>query len=113
MASGNDLVEKIGSLLIERQVAKLVHDERRGLGIGFELADQRVIYLRSEQMIQHVHGGGEQDALVGLADAPADDFGKEGLAHPRIPNEHKIGTLCRNSRSSRRRMRFLFCDRVL
>jgi len=34
-----------------------------------------VINLRSEQMIQHVHGGGEQDALIGLADAPANDFG--------------------------------------
>jgi len=26
-------------------------------------------------VIQHVHGGGEQDALIGLADAPANDFG--------------------------------------
>jgi hypothetical protein len=29
----------------------------------------------NEPMIQHVHGGGEQDALIGLADAPANDFG--------------------------------------
>jgi len=52
-----------------------------------------VINLRCEQVIQHVHGGCEQDALIGLADAPANDFRQEGLAHPRIPNEHKVGAL--------------------
>ena len=75
MTGGNNLTKKIRGLLIEGQVAKLVNDKRRGLRIGLELADQRVINLRSEQMIQHVHGGGEQDALIGLADAPANDLG--------------------------------------
>ena len=35
---GDDLVKEIRGLLIESQVAKLVHDERRGLRIGLELA---------------------------------------------------------------------------
>ena len=75
VTGGNDLIKEIRGLLIEGQIAQLVHHEGRGLGIGLELADQRVIDLRSEQMIQHVHGGGEQDALIGLTDAPANDFG--------------------------------------
>ena len=71
---GDDLIKQIRGLLIEGQIPKLVHDEGRGLGVGLELADQRVIDLRGEQMIQHVHGGGEQDPLIGLADAPTNDF---------------------------------------
>ena len=74
VTGGNDLVKEVLGLLIEGQVAKLVHDESGGLRVGLELADQRVIDLRGEQMVQHVHGGGEQDALIGLADAPANDL---------------------------------------
>ena len=114
MARGDDLIEEIRGLLIERQVAKFVNDEQRGLGVGLQLADQRVIDLRSEQVIQHVHGGGEQDALIGLAGAPADDFGEEGFAHAGIADEHEVGALVAGtSRSSRRRMRFLACTRLL
>ena len=66
VARGDDLVKEVRGLLIERQVAKLVTDEQGGIGIDLELADQRVIDLRSEQMIQHVHGGGEQDRADSL-----------------------------------------------
>ena len=87
MASGDDLIEEIGGLLIERKVTSSSTDEQRGFGIELELADQGVIDLRSEQMVEHVHGGGEQHALVGLAGAPADDFGEEGFAHAGIADK--------------------------
>ena len=34
-----------------------------------------------------------RDALIGLADAPANDLREEGFAYARIPDEHKIGAL--------------------
>ena len=34
-----------------------------------------MIDLRRIEVVQHVHGGSEQDTLIGLAGAPADDFG--------------------------------------
>ena len=97
VAGGDDLIEEIRGLLIEGQISKFVADEQRGLGIDLQLADQRVIDLRGEQMIEHVHGGGEQDALIGLAGAPADDFGQEGLADARIADEDEVGALVRES----------------
>ena len=44
-------------------------------------------------MVEHVHGGGEQDPLVGLTGAPADDLGQIGFAHSGIPNETHAGTV--------------------
>jgi hypothetical protein len=75
MAGGYDLIEQIRGLLIGSQIAKLVDDKRRGLRLGLELTYQRVINWRGEQVIQHVHRGGEQDAPIGLADTPANDLG--------------------------------------
>jgi len=90
---GDDLVKEVGVLLIQREVTESVADEERGLGIDFELAHQRVIDLRSQQMVQHVHGSGEQDAVIGLAGTPADDFGQHGFAHARIANKHEVSAL--------------------
>jgi hypothetical protein len=44
-------------------------------------------------VIEHVHGGGKQDALIGLAGAPAHDLGQEGLANTRISDEDQIGAV--------------------
>ena len=52
-----------------------------------------MIDLRSEQMIQHVHGGGEQDALIRLAGLPSEDAGEESFAHAGIADQHQIGAL--------------------
>ena len=93
VASGDDLIEQIGSLLIEGKVAEFVDQQQCGVGVELEFADQRVIDLRSQQMVEHVHGGGEQDALPGLAGAPADDLGQEGLAHAGIADEADVGAL--------------------
>jgi len=40
VASGDDLVEEIRSLLVERQVAKFVADQERGFRVDLELANQ-------------------------------------------------------------------------
>jgi hypothetical protein len=70
-----------------------VNDQQRGLGEGFQFPHERMIDLRSQQMIQHVHGGGEDDALIGLACLPSEDAGEEGLAHTRIADQHQVGAL--------------------
>lgn len=58
---GRDLVQEVGSLLIERQIPEFVTDQQSGLDVGFELAHRSLIYLGSEQVIEHVHVGVEQD----------------------------------------------------
>jgi hypothetical protein len=92
VASGYDLVEEIGSLLVESNIAKFVHDDQRWIGIDFEFADQGVIDLGSGQLIEHVGGGGKQDTLVGLTGAPTDCFGQETLADARIANQYDVGS---------------------
>jgi len=74
VARGDDLVEKVGSLLVQGQIAQLVTDEERRLGVSFQLTDQGVIHLGSQQVVEHVHGGGEEHALVGPTGAPGDDL---------------------------------------
>ena len=113
MAGGDDLIEEIGGLLIQRKVTKFVHDEQRGFGIQPELADQRMIHLRRQQVIEHVHGGGEQHALIGLTGAPTDDFRQEGFAGARIADDDDASAFGRKSRSSIRRMRFFNSMRLL
>ena len=51
-----------------------------------------MIDLGGEQVIEHVHGGGEQDALICLAGAPGDQLRQECFAHAGISNEHDIGS---------------------
>ena len=52
-----------------------------------------MIDLRCVEVVQHVHGGGEQNALVGLARTPANDFSQEGLPDAGIADEHDAGAL--------------------
>jgi len=42
-------------------------------------------------MIEHIHGAGEQHALIGLASAPGDDFREKGFAHAWVADQHEIG----------------------
>lgn len=59
--------------------SRVVHDQERGLGVSLQLADERMIDLRGQQMIQHVHGGGEQDALIRLTRFPSEDAARKVL----------------------------------
>lgn len=90
---GDDLVEKVGGLLIQGQVSEFVTDEQRRLGVDLQPPDERVIHLRRQQMIEHVHGGGEQHALIRLAGLPGDDLGQKGFAHAWIADEDCAGSL--------------------
>jgi len=44
-------------------------------------------------MVEHVHSGGEQDSLIGLTGAPANDLGEIGFAHPGVTNETDAGAV--------------------
>lgn len=93
VTGGDDLIEEVGSLLIERKISELVDHQQRRFGVELEFANQGVIDLRSQEMIEHVHGRGEQYPLVGLAGAPGHDLGQVGFAHARIANETHAGAV--------------------
>ena len=44
-------------------------------------------------MVEHVHGGGEQDPLIGLTSTPADDLGQVGFSYAGIANETDAGAV--------------------
>src|ERR1700722_3230767 len=71
----------------------LIDKQQSGFGIRLEFANQRVIDLRSRQVIQHVHRGGEQYALIGLASLPTKDLGQKGFAEAWISDQHDIGAV--------------------
>jgi hypothetical protein len=52
-----------------------------------------VIDLRCEQMIQHIHRGCEQHALVGLAGFRSDNAGEESLSHAGVADQYKVRPL--------------------
>ena len=52
-----------------------------------------MIHLRSEQLIEHVHGGGEEHALARLASSPANQLRKKRLAHAGISNNDNAGPI--------------------
>jgi hypothetical protein len=52
-----------------------------------------VIDLRGSQLVEHVHGGGEQDTTIGLACPPADDFRQECFAGARIADQNDVSAL--------------------
>ena len=50
-----------------------------------------MIDLRGIQVIEHVHGGGKQDALMRLTGSPSDSFRQKGFPHARIAHDHDVG----------------------
>ena len=44
-------------------------------------------------MVEHVHGSGEEHALISLTGAPADDLGQVRLAYARITDEAHAGAV--------------------
>ena len=72
-----------------------------------------MIDLRGQQVVEHVHGGGKEDAQIRLAGAPANDFGKNVLPDTRIADQDQVGAVFQKLRSSKRsRTRFLICARL-
>src|SRR6266566_6739033 len=52
-----------------------------------------MIDLSGEQVIEHIHGGREQDADVRLASTPTENLSQEGFSHARIADDNHAGTL--------------------
>ena len=50
-----------------------------------------MIDLGCQQMIQHVHGGRKEHALIRLTGAPADDLREKGLANTGIADKDRAG----------------------
>jgi hypothetical protein len=56
-----------------------------------------VIDLRSQQVVEHIHGGGEEHTLIGLTGAPGNDFRQEGFADARIADKDGARSPSENS----------------
>ena len=93
MTGGDDLVEEIRRLLVKGQIPKLVTDEQCRLRIRLEFPDEGMINLGGEQVIEHVHGSGEPDALIRLTGAPAHDLGQERFPDARISDQNEVGAV--------------------
>ncbi len=52
-----------------------------------------MIGLRGRQMIEHVHGRGEQHTLIGLAGAPRDDFGEKRFPDAGVADDDNVGAV--------------------
>jgi len=52
-----------------------------------------MINLGSQEMVEHIHGGGEQDPLVVLTGAPADDPGEISFTHAGITDDADAGAV--------------------
>jgi len=51
VASGDDLIEEVGSLLIERKIAELVDDQQSRFGVNLEFANQGMIDLEARRWL--------------------------------------------------------------
>ena len=43
-------------------------------------------------MVEHIHGGGEENTLIALAGAPTNDFGQKRFSHTRIADDDTAGS---------------------
>ena len=80
-------------MLVERHIPRFVADEQARLGIEPQLANHGMIGLRSMQLIEHVHGVGEEHAMIGLARLPADDLRQQRLADTGIADDDDVSPL--------------------
>ena len=51
-----------------------------------------MVDLRGEQVVEHIHGGGEENTLITLAGAPTNNFGQKRFAHARIADDDTTGS---------------------
>ena len=51
-----------------------------------------MVDLRGEQMVEHIHGGGEENTLIALAGAPTNNFGEKRFPHTRIADDDTAGS---------------------
>jgi hypothetical protein len=58
------LKEQIRALLVEAEIAQFVDYKGWRIGVDPRLANQRVIDVRGQQVIEHIHGGIEKHAHI-------------------------------------------------
>lgn len=52
-----------------------------------EFFQKRMVCFGSDQMIDHVHGGGKEHFFAGLSGGIGNGFGQKGFAYPRIADK--------------------------
>ncbi len=83
VAGGDELEEEVGGFAVEGDVADLVDDEQRDASESDELFVESALVVGVAESGDPFGGGGEGDAVAGLAGADAKAGGEVGLA--RVP----------------------------
>ena len=83
VAGGDELEEQVGGLGLERDVADLVDDQERVAAQAGDLGLEAAGAVGGGEPVGPGGGGGEQDAVPGLAGLDAQAGGEHGLARSR------------------------------
>src|SRR5580692_4757042 len=91
VAGGDELEEQAGGLVLERDVADLVDDQERVAGQAGDLGLEPAGAVGGGEPVGPGGGGGEQDAVPGLAGFDAQAGGEHRLARPGWAEQHDVG----------------------
>ena len=90
VAGGDELEEQVGGLGFEGDVADLVDDQQRDAAEAGELVLEAAGVVGVGEAGDPLGGGGERDAVAGLAGPDAQPGGQVGLAGAGRPEEHDV-----------------------
>jgi hypothetical protein len=86
----DDLKEGAGALVAQGKISYLVDDQDVRRLIEVEFFQQRAVCLGGDEMIDHIHGSGEQGADPGLCGGVGDAFCQKAFARADMPNEDHV-----------------------
>jgi hypothetical protein len=90
VAGRDELEEQVGGFAVEGDVADLVADEERDPTEASELCLEAALVVGVAEAGNPFGGGGESDAVAGLADPDAEAGGEVRLAGARWAEEHDV-----------------------
>ena len=91
VAGGDELEEQVGGLGFEGDVADFVDDQERVSAQAGDLGLQAPGAVGGGEPVGPGGGGGEQDAVPGLAGLDAEPCGEHGLAGSGRAEQHDVG----------------------
>ena len=91
VAGGDELEEQVGGLGLERDVAHFVDDDEGVASQAGDLGLEAAGAVGGGELVGPGGGGGEQDAVPGLAGFDPESCGEHGLAGSRGAEQHDVG----------------------
>ena len=85
---------KTGSKSVDQETSSQVrHDEESRIRVDLELANQGMIGLGSDQLVQHLHCRRTENAQILLAGLSSDDFRRERLPSSTVADQDDVRAL--------------------